>query len=233
MIHLFIWGEKVLTEQIRVLVADDHAIVRTGVKLLLAKQDDIVVVGEAADGKEAIDKALTLHPHVVIMDLSMPPGTNGLEATKQLKSSNPEIHILILTMHDNENDLFRVLQAGASGYVLKNAIDADLIDAVRSVSRGEAYLYPSAAKKLVEDLLQQINTGNKPATYKLLSDREQETLVLIAKGYGNKEIGELLYISVKTVETYKGKIMDKLGLRKRHELVAYAFKRGMLDFDYN
>jgi len=222
-----------LTEQIRVLVVDDHAIVRTGVKLLLAQQDDVLIVGEAVDGKEAIDKALTQHPHVVIMDLSMPPGANGLEATKRLKNSNPEIKVLILTMHDDENDLSRVLQAGASGYVLKNAINADLIHAVRSVSKGEVYLYPSAAKKQVEDLLQQINTGNKPATYKLLSDREQETLVLIAKGYGNKEIGELLYISVKTVETYKRKIMDKLGLRKRHELVDYAFKRGMLDFDYS
>ncbi|WP_404452306.1 response regulator transcription factor [Virgibacillus necropolis] len=221
-----------MSEQIRVLVADDHVIVRTGLKLLLAQQDDIVVIGESADGKEAVETALSIRPDVVIMDLSMPPGTNGIEATTQLKRLDPAIHVLILTMHDNENELFRVLQAGASGYVLKDAIDSELINAVRIVAKGEVYLYPSATKKLVENLLQEISNEESPSTYKLLSDRERETLVLIAKGYGNKEIGNLLYISVKTVESHKSKIMAKLGLNKRHELVDYAIKRGMLDLDY-
>ncbi|MDC3413499.1 response regulator transcription factor [Aquibacillus sp. 3ASR75-11] len=217
----------------RVLVADDHVIVRTGVKLLLSQQQDMEIVGEAADGREAVDIALSTHPNVVIMDLSMPPGTNGLEATKQIKNSDSDMNVLILTMHDDENYLFRVLQAGASGYILKDAIDSELIDAVRSVAKGDAYLYPSANKKLVEDLLQQMDEGEDTTTYKLLSNRERETLILIAKGYSNKEIAELLYISVKTVETHKSKIMEKLALKKRHELVDYAIKRGMLDLDYN
>ncbi|KKB34350.1 response regulator [Bacillus thermotolerans] len=214
---------------IRTLIVDDHAIVRAGVKMLLGKQQDIEVVGEAADGQEAIEKALSLKPDLVIMDLSMPPGKNGLEATRELKQSLPDTHVLILTMHDDENYLFRVLQAGASGYVLKNALDSELLSAVDAVSQGRAYLHPSAAKSLVEDFLSRVNEGEDLSSYKRLSNREEEILTFIAKGYSNKEIAETLYISVKTVESHKSKIMDKLGLHKRHELVTYAMKKGLLD----
>ncbi|MFL0365595.1 response regulator [Pseudobacillus sp. 179-B 2D1 NHS] len=217
---------------IRTLIVDDHAIVRMGVKMLLGKQENIEVVGEAADGQEAVEKALSLKPDLVIMDLSMPPGKNGLEATRELKQSLPETQVLILTMHDDEDYLFQVLQAGASGYILKNALDSELLTAVNAVWEGQAYLHPSAAKSLVEDFLKRVNCGEDLSTYKLLSNREEEILVFIAKGYSNKEIAEILYISVKTVETHKSRIMDKLGLQKRHELVAYAMKKGMLSLDH-
>ncbi|OCA91892.1 response regulator [Pseudobacillus wudalianchiensis] len=216
---------------IRTLIVDDHAIVRTGVKMLLGKKEHIEVVGEAADGQEAIEKALSLQPDLIIMDLSMPPGKNGLEATRELKKSLPETHVLILTMHDDENDLFRVVQAGASGYILKNAIDSELFSAVDAVLRGQVYLYPSAAKSLVEDFLEGVKRGEDLSKYKLLSNREEEVLVFIAKGYSNKEIAEILHISVKTVETHKSKIMDKLDLQKKHELVAYAIKKGLLSLE--
>ncbi|WP_240374923.1 response regulator [Bacillus piscicola] len=216
---------------VRTLVVDDHAIVRTGVKLLLSKQTNIEVIAEAADGREAIEKALSFQPDLVIMDLSMPPGTNGLEATRELKQSLPDTHVLILTMHDDENELFRVLQAGASGYILKNALDSELLTAVKTVLEGRAYLYPSAAKSLVEEFSSRVKRGEDLSTYKRLSSREEEILTYIAKGYSNKEIADLLCISVKTVESHKSKIMDKLSLHKRHELVAYAMKKGLLTLD--
>ncbi|MUK88116.1 response regulator [Ornithinibacillus sp. L9] len=199
--------------------------------MLLAQQDDMEVISEAADGREAIQQSLSLKPDVIIMDLSMPPGKNGLEATTELKQSLPDSNIIILTMHDDDKYLFQVLQAGASGYILKNALDSELVNAIRSVSNGQVYLYPTATKKLVENYLVQIDKGEDMPKYNLLSDREKETLVLIAKGYSNKEISEILYISVKTVESHKSKIMDKLGFQKRHELVQYAMKKGLLDLD--
>ncbi|WP_343042173.1 response regulator transcription factor [Ornithinibacillus caprae] len=220
-----------MVEKVRILIADDHAIVRAGVKMLLAQQDDMEVISEAADGREAIQQSLSLKPDVIIMDLSMPPGKNGLEATTELKQSLPDSNIIILTMHDDDKYLFQVLQAGASGYILKNALDSELVNAIRSVSNGQVYLYPTATKKLVENYLVQIDKGEDMPKYNLLSDREKETLVLIAKGYSNKEISEILYISVKTVESHKSKIMDKLGFQKRHELVQYAMKKGLLDLD--
>lgn len=221
----------ILSETIRVLIADDHAIVRSGVKMLLSKHDDIEIVAEASDGNEAVEKALNTQPNVVIMDLSMPPGKNGLDATIDLRNQAPDIQVLILTAHDEEEYLFRVLQVGASGYLLKNALDTELIAAVRAVSMGQVYLYPTAAKTLVDDLLNRINNGENVSAYQLLSDREREILILIAKGFTNKEISEKLYISVKTVETHKRNIMDKLNLQKRHEVVEYALKRGLLDLD--
>lgn len=223
----------ILTRSIRVLIADDHAIVRSGVKMLLAKQDDIEVVGEASDGREAVEIALLSKPDVVIMDLSMPPGKNGLDATIELRNQAPSINVLILTMHDEEEYLFRVLQVGASGYILKNALDSELVAAVRAVSAGQVYLYPTAAKTLVEDLLNRINSGENVSNYQLLSDREREIVILIAKGFTNKEISEKLFISVKTVETHKRNIMEKLDLQKRHEIVEYALKRGLLSLDTN
>lgn len=216
---------------IRVLIADDHAIVRSGLAMLINAQEDMEVVGMAADGGEAYSLALQLRPDVVLMDLSMPPGENGLTATARIKEAAPEIVILVLTMHEDEGYLFRVLQAGASGYILKSALDMDLLTAIRTVSRGEAYLYPSATKWLIQEFLQRVQRGEDTESFHILSEREQEILTLIAKGYSNKEIAEKLVVSVKTVETHKAKIMEKLHLKTRPELVRYALKKGLLQFE--
>ncbi|RNB83468.1 response regulator [Brevibacillus panacihumi] len=216
---------------IRVLIADDHAIVRSGLGMLLEAHGDMQVVGYAADGKEACEKALELNPDVVLMDLSMPPGENGLTATARLKETAPQIQVLVLTMHDDEEYLFRVLQAGAAGYILKSAPDLDLIHAIRTVNQGLAYLYPSATKSLIEEFLHMVKNGEEQAKYEILTDREKEVLVLIAKGFSNKEIAEQLVVSVKTVESHKAHIMEKLHLRTRPDLVRYAIKKGWLDFE--
>ncbi|GAX91408.1 response regulator [Effusibacillus lacus] len=216
---------------IRVLIADDHAIVRSGLSMLINAQSDMEVIDTAADGKEAVEKALQYRPDVVLMDLSMPPGENGLSATGRLKEAAPEIDILILTMHDDEEYLFRVLQAGASGYILKSAPDMDLLTAIRTVKSGAAYLHPSATKSLIQEFLQRVQKGEEIDNYNVLTEREQEILALIAKGYSNKEIAEQLVVSVKTIETHKTKIMEKLHLKTRPELVRYALKKGLLDFD--
>ncbi|MGG1660451.1 response regulator [Brevibacillus sp. NRS-1366] len=216
---------------IRVLIADDHAIVRSGLGMLINAQTDMEVVGYAADGKEACEKAWEIRPDVVLMDLSMPPGENGLTATARLKETTTGIQVLVLTMHDDEEYLFRVLQAGAAGYILKSAPDLDLIAAIRSVSNGMAYLYPSATKSLIEEFLQMVKNGEEQVKYDILTDREKEVLVLIAKGFSNKEIAEQLTISVKTVESHKAHIMEKLHLRTRPDLVRYAIKKGWLDFE--
>jgi len=216
---------------IRVLIADDHAIVRSGLGMLINAQEDMEVVGYAADGKEACEKATEVHPDVVLMDLSMPPGENGLTATARLKEMAPDIQVLVLTMHDDEEYLFRVLQAGAAGYILKSAPDLDLITAIRSVQKGMAYLYPSATKSLIEEFLQMVKNGEEQAKYEILTDREKEVLVLVAKGFSNKEIAEQLTVSVKTVESHKAHIMEKLHLRTRPDLVRYVIKKGWLDFE--
>jgi two-component system response regulator NreC len=216
---------------IRILIADDHAIVRSGLGMLINAQEDMQVVGFAADGKEACEKAKELRPDVVLMDLSMPPGENGLTATARLKETAPEIQVLVLTMHDDEEYLFRVLQAGAAGYILKSAPDLDLIQAIRTVVQGNAYLYPSATKSLIEEFLSMVKNGEEQARYEILTEREKEVLVLIAKGFSNKEIAEQLVVSVKTIESHKAHIMEKLHLRTRPDLVRYAIKKGWLDFE--
>jgi two-component system, NarL family, response regulator NreC len=216
---------------IQVVIADDHAIVRSGLSMLINAQEDIEVVGMATDGGEAVDLALKLRPHIILMDLSMPPGENGLSATMRLRELAPEIGVLVLTMHDDEEYLFRVLQAGASGYILKSAPDIDLIVAIRTVYKGDAYLYPSATKTLIQEYMQRVQKGVDTDYFNVLTEREQEILVLVAKGYANKEIAEKLCVSVKTIETHKTKIMEKLQLKTRPELVRYAMKKGLLDFE--
>ncbi|WP_283248170.1 response regulator transcription factor [Bacillus sp. FJAT-50079] len=212
---------------IRILLCDDHAVVRTGLKMLLNNHSDIEVVGEASEGNEAIEKALELKPDVIIMDLSMPHGKDGLSATAELKKLLPETAILILTMHDDEEYLFRGIEAGASGSVLKSAPHDELLAAIYSVSEGNAYLHPSATKRLMEEYLGNVKQGNAD-TFSLLSDREKEVLTLIAKGFSNKEIAEQLVISVKTVETHRGNVMEKLQMKTRPELVSIALKKGLL-----
>lgn len=214
---------------IRIILVDDHAVVRMGLKMLLNNHPKMEVVGEASEGNEGIEKARELQPDVIIMDLSMPHGKDGLSATTEIKKILPNVSILILTMHDEEEYLFRAIQAGAQGCILKSAPHDELIGAIESVYQGNAYLHPSATKRLMEEYLNGMRSGEFD-TIQLLSDREREVLTLIAKGYSNKEIGEKLTISVKTVETHKGNLMEKLQMKTRPELVAYALKKGLLDF---
>ncbi|MBP1990780.1 response regulator transcription factor [Paenibacillus eucommiae] len=216
---------------ITILIVDDHALVRSGLLTLLSDKEHMEVVGEAAEGDEAIAKAMALKPDVVLMDLSMPHGKDGLTATSELKKLLPDTSILILTMHDDDEYLFRAIHSGASGYVLKNAPHEELITAIQTIADGNAYLYPTATKRLMNEYLEKLKHGENASTYDSLSDREKEVLAWIAKGYGNKEIAELLVISVKTVETHKSNLMEKLGLKTRPELVKFALKKGLLHFE--
>lgn len=217
---------------IRILLVDDHAVVRSGLQLLIDAQPDMNVAGEAADGLEAVARALELKPDVVLMDLSMPGGRDGLHTTAELAACMPEVKVLILTMHDDDQYLFRALKAGASGYILKSSPGAELLKAIRQVYQGQAYLHPAAAKKVIQGYLQSTAPGEKEPSdvYELLSEREKEILGLTAKGYTNKEMADMLAISSKTVENHKSHIMDKLGLSTRRDLMRFAIKRGLLDF---
>ena len=214
---------------IRLLLVDDHALLRSGLRMLLDAQPDMAVVGEASDGAEAVAEALRLRPSVVLMDVAM-SGESGLEATARIKQAAPEIKVLVLSMYDDESYLRRALEAGASGYALKRAADTDLLSAIRAVARDEVYLHPALTRVLVSDLL-----GRDPASRPTLrsetsnlSEREVEVLRLVALGHTNQEIADSLCLSVKTVESYKGRLMEKLGLRGRAALVRYAVGAGLL-----
>lgn len=215
---------------IKLCIVDDHAVVRSGLMMLLNAKEDMEVIGEASEGNEAIELALRLRPDVVLMDLSMPHGKDGLTAAKELKQVLPDIAILILTMHDDDEYLFRAIHAGASGYILKTAPHDELLTAIRSVAAGNAYLYPTATKRLMIEYVDRLRDG-EGSSIETLSDRETEVVSLVAKGYSNKEVAEQLVISVKTVESHKANVMEKLGLKTRPELVKYAMKKGLLNFE--
>jgi len=217
-----------MPDPIRVLISDDHTILRSGLKMLLNAESDIEVVGEATTGEEAIVLSEQLHPDLVLMDVSM-PGMGGIDATAEIKKQHPEIRVLMLTMHENEAYLFRTIKAGGSGYVLKKAADTELIDAIHQVMQGGAFLRPSVTKALVKDYLERVETGETRDSYGTLTEREREILKLIAEGHTNPEIAKLLVISVRTVETHRAHIMDKLGIHQRSELVKYALRKGLLD----
>jgi two-component system response regulator NreC len=214
-----------VNDLIRILIVDDHAVVRMGLSMLLNNKENMEVVGEASEGNEAINNAMELTPDVILMDLSMPHGKDGLTATTEIKKLLPKTSILVLTMHDDEEYLFRVIQAGASGYILKSAPHDELVSAIESVATGQAYLYPTATKRLMKEYIEKLKLGENHDTYDLLSQREKEVLTLIVKGFSNKEIADQLVISVKTVETHKGNLMEKLKMKTRPELVKYAVKR--------
>ncbi|WP_308635669.1 response regulator transcription factor [Paenibacillus silvisoli] len=216
---------------IRILIVDDHVVVRSGLRMLLDGKYGMQIVGEAATGDEALTRAEELKPNVVLMDLSMPNGKDGMTATEEIKALLPDTNVLILTMHDDDEYLFRAIQAGASGYLLKSAPHEEMIAAIESVSTGNAYLNPTATKRLMNEYLDRMGQGEPADSYALLSEREREVLVWTAKGYANKEIAEQLVISVKTVETHKSNLMEKLGLRTRPDLVQYALKKGLLYFE--
>ncbi|WP_416350244.1 nitrate respiration regulation response regulator NreC [Mammaliicoccus lentus] len=216
----------------KIVIADDHAVVRTGFSMILNYQEDMEVVATAADGIEAYQMVAKHKPDVLIMDLSMPPGESGLNATGKISEDFKETKILILTMFDDEEYLFHVLRNGAKGYILKNAPDEELIHAVRTVYKDEMYIDSKVTSALVNELVNPSNQSdtNSNDPFKILSQRELEILPLIAKGYGNKDIAEKLFVSVKTIEAHKARIMDKLNLKSRPELVEYAMKKKLLDF---
>jgi DNA-binding NarL/FixJ family response regulator len=209
----------------RILIADDHAIVRSGLKKVLDAKADLEVVAEAEDGAEAVEKALAEDVHLAILDVSMPRKT-GIQAAAELHKRKPELKVLILSMHDSEQFLFEALKAGASGYVLKSGADTDIVDAVRAAMRGDSYLYPSAVTTLVRDYVERGGRGEEE--FDVLTPRELEVLKLIAEANSNKEIAKELFISVKTVERHRQNILDKLGMSDRVELTRYAIRRGLI-----
>ncbi len=208
----------------KVLIADDHGIVRSGLRLLLERQPDIEVIGEAADGAEARDVAIRERPDLAILDVRMPKLT-GLQATREIKRQAPEVAVLILSMHDDERYLFEALKAGASGYVLKTQADTDLLEAIAAVQRGEPFLTPAAQQTLIKEVLER---GRDDADEDL-TPREQEIVKLVAEAHTTRQIAEILHLSEKTVENHRGNAMRKLGMRDRVELVRYAIRRGLIE----
>lgn len=208
----------------RLLVADDHGIMRSGLRLLLDRQPDMEVVAEAADGVEAVQTALRVRPDICVLDVSMPRMT-GLQATVEIRAHAPEVSVLILSMHDDERYLFEALQAGAAGYVLKREADLALVQAVRAVARGEPFMTNAAEASLLREWMADDSSG--PA--EPLTLREREVLKLIAEAFTNREIGEILHLAEKTVESHRANLMRKLGMRDRVELVRYAIRRGLIE----
>lgn len=211
---------------IRLLLVDDHQIVRAGLRMLFSAEPEVEIIGEASSGEEAVTMAEALQPDVVLMDVAM-PGIGGVEATRRIKAAQPQVAVLALTMHEDEEYFFEMLGAGASGYVPKRAAPDDLMSAIRIVRQGDVYIYPSLARLLVKDFLHRSETS-APETREELTGREQEVLTCIAEGYSNREIAEALFISVKTVDRHRENIMRKLQLHNRVELVKYAIEKGLI-----
>jgi two-component system response regulator NreC len=211
-----------VSDRLKILLADDHTIVRQGLKLILSAHADLEVVGEAANGREAVELADKLRPDIVLMDVQMPE-LNGIDATKKMVATNPRIRILVLSMHKEAVYVREILKAGARGYILKDAIDTELLNAVRSVAKGDGYISPAVAGALND----KVKDPSNPVD--MLSAREREVLLLIAEGKTNKEIATHLNLSVYTVDSHRGKIMEKLNLHSAGELVRFAMKNGLVD----
>jgi two-component system response regulator NreC len=210
-------------QRINVMLVDDHAILRDGIRALISLHDDVEIIGEACDGKEAVEKALELEPDVVIMDITI-PGMDGLEVTRRIKKKNAKIRILVLTQHDDKEYVLSSIKAGAAGYVPKKAMGSELLSTIRTVHSRESFLYPSAAAALIDDYRQQAEVE----PYDRLTAREKEILTLIADGHSSRKIAEMLFISFKTVQGHRTKIMDKLDIRNRVELIKYAIRKGLV-----
>jgi two-component system response regulator NreC len=212
---------------IRILLADDHTVVRDGLRALLEKQPDMEVVGEAADGRDSILLAAEHNPDVVMMDIAM-PNMNGIEATRRIVTANPNTAVVILSMHSDESYVLRALKAGARGYLLKDSLRSDVIDAIRAVSQGRSFLARKVGRILQEDYVRQLERRGLDDSYDLLTDREREVLQLIAEGRTNKEVAGLLLVSLTTVETHRTHILQKLGLHSVPELILYAVRKGII-----
>ena len=213
--------------RIKLLLADDHAVIRAGLRLVLERQTDFQVLGEAADGREAVSKAAELHPDVAVLDLAM-PNLNGIEATRQICSSIPNVQVVVLSMHSDEEYVLRALKAGARAYVLKESPETDLISAIRAVHAGKSFFSPAVSRMLVEDYIRQLQDRNLEDSYDLLTPREREILQLVAEGKSNKDIANTLSLSVYTVETHRSNILEKLNLHTVPELILYAVRKGVI-----
>ncbi len=213
--------------RIRILLADDHTVMRRGLRLLLEQQTDFQVVGEADDGRQAVDLAASTHPSVAVLDIGMPL-LNGIEATRQIVTADPAVAVVVLSMHSDETYVLRALKAGAKGYLLKNSAEADLIHAVRAVAEGKSFFSPAIGRMLLEDYMRQVAKREVADSYDLLTPREKEVLQLIAEGKTNKEIATLLKLSLYTVESHRGKILEKLNLHSVADLILYAVRKGII-----
>jgi two-component system response regulator NreC len=214
-------------KKIRVLLADDHGVVRKGLRFLLESERDLEVVGESSDGRQAVQDAETLRPDVIVMDIAM-PRLNGIEATSQIVKRSPDSSVIVLSMHSDEEYLVRALTAGAKGYLLKDSAESDLVSAVRSVSGGRPFFSPSIASTLLENYVQQLQQRGLSDSYHLLSDREKEVLQLLAEGKTNKEVATVLNLSTHTVETHRTHLMQKLNLHNTAEIVLYAVRKKII-----
>jgi DNA-binding NarL/FixJ family response regulator len=214
-------------KKIRILLADDHKLMRSGLRLLIEQQPDLTVVGEAADGREAVALAKSLRPDVAVMDISM-PNLNGIEAAHQITQSHAELAVIVLSMHPDESYVLRALKAGARGYLLKDSAESDLITAVRAVARGKSFFSPAVSKVLLDDYIRKLKRSGAEDAYDLLTPREREVLQLVAEGKSNKDVANLLNLSVYTVETHRANIMQKLNLKGVPELTLYAVRKGII-----
>lgn len=240
MTHAHSFSQSAGSTPIRVLLADDHDILRDGLRMLLEMANDIQVVGEARTGREAVAEVVRLHPDVVLMDISMPE-LDGVEAARRLRQQMPDVRVLFLTMHEADEYFFRALQAGAAGYIIKRTASADLLAAVRAVARGESFLSPSVAHTLVADYTERSTRSSRPSAspneesadasdnYETLTSREREVLQMVGEGYTNQDIANRLHLSIKTVQSHRAAVMEKLGLRDVTHLVRYAVRRGLVD----
>jgi DNA-binding NarL/FixJ family response regulator len=212
---------------IRIALADDHAVMRTGLRLVLERQADFTVVGEVSDGREAVALAQKDAPDVLVMDIGM-PNLNGIEAARQVAAVAPQVSVVILSMHSDEAYVLRALKAGARGYLLKESAESDLIAAIRAVHAGKAFFSPAVSRMLVEDYVRQLQDREIEDSYELLTTREREILQLIAEGKSNKEVAAILSLSLYTIETHRGNLMEKLGLHTVPELILYAVRKGVI-----
>jgi two-component system, NarL family, response regulator NreC len=211
----------------RVLLADDHQLMRSGIRLMLEREPDLSVVGEAGDGREAVALAKSLKPDVVVMDIGM-SNLNGIEAAQQMTGDRPEIAVVMLSMHSDESYVLRALKAGARGYLLKDSAEADLIKAVHAVADGKSFFSPAVSKVLLDDYVRKLRRSGTEDAYDLLTAREREVLQLIAEGKSNKDIANLLNLSVYTVESHRSNLMEKLNVRGLPELILYAVRKGII-----
>ena len=212
---------------IRVLLADDHKLIRAGLRLVVDQQPDLSVVGEADDGRQAVELAKSLKPDVVVMDIGM-PNLNGIEAARQIREIRPDAAIVMLSMHSDEGYVLRALGAGARAYLLKDSATTDLVQAIHAVAEGKSFFSPAVSKVLLQDYMRKLRRSGAEDSYDLLSPREREVLQLVAEGKSNKEVASLLNLSVYTVETHRAKIMQKLNLKGVPELILYAVRKGII-----